>query len=253
MLTIGELAKKVGVRPSTLRYYEQEGLLAPDSRSDAGYRLYEPAAEARLLLIQRAQRLGFSLADVGTLLAGWDAGSLSNAAIIETAEDRYLALEKRLTELLVLKHELELFLQDLHRREGGQTAGSGSTFAQMLARVCANPITQPPAKGLLDWLTQYSGCRLTSDAGRHLLDKMRGQHVHIWQEGEDYNILIVSKDPSVAEAVAELAALEAGCEAHESSPTPEMVYDDEGYLLKAFGPNAFILARFFMALEQEEG
>jgi DNA-binding transcriptional MerR regulator len=224
MLTIGQLAKRVGVRPSTLRYYEQEGLLIPDGRSDAGYRLYGPAAEWRLLLIQRAQRLGFSLADVGTLLQGWDAGNLSNAAIIETAETRYLALEKRITELLTLKHELELFLQDLHRRDQGQTDAADSSFAQMLARVCANPLTQPPARNLLDWLTQYTGCRLASDTGMRLLDRLRGQHVHIWQEGEAYHILIVSNDPAVAQAVEELAELEAGCETHGSYPTAEMVY-----------------------------
>lgn len=252
MLTVGQLAKRVGVRPSTLRYYEQEGLLSPDSRSDAGYRLYKPEAERRLLLIQRAQRLGFALADIGTLLKGWEAGNLSNAAIIETAENRYLALEMRITELLTLKHELELFLQDLHRRDQGQVDLIDSSFAQMLARVCANPLTQPPAMSLLDWLTQYTGCRLTSEAGLQLLDRLRGQHVHIWQEGEAYHILIVSDDPDVAQAVEDLAALEAGCEAHDSHRIPELVYDEEGYLLKAFGPNAFIFARLFLALEQEE-
>ena len=44
-LTIGQLAKRVGVRTSTLRYYEDEGLLAPVRRSEAGYRLYDEQAE----------------------------------------------------------------------------------------------------------------------------------------------------------------------------------------------------------------
>jgi DNA-binding transcriptional MerR regulator len=239
------------MRPSTLRYYEQEGLLTPDTRSDAGYRLYSPWAEQRLLLIQRAQRLGFSLSDVRTLLDGWDGGDLSDAAIIETAENRYLALEKRITELLTLKHELELFLQDLHRRDEHSEDSPGSSFAQMLARVCANPLTQPPATDMLDWLMQYAGCRLTSEDGKRLLDKLRGQHVHIWQEGDAYHILIVSDDPAVARALRDLAELEADCEAHSSYPTPELLHDDEGLLLKAKGPNAFIFARLFLALEQE--
>jgi MerR family Zn(II)-responsive transcriptional regulator of zntA len=47
-LTIGQLAKKVGVRTSTLRFYEDEGVLIPSGRTDAGYRLYSPDAIQRL-------------------------------------------------------------------------------------------------------------------------------------------------------------------------------------------------------------
>ena len=49
---------------------------------------------------QRAQRLGFSLSDVATLLNAWEAGKLSDAGVLQTAESRYLSLEKRITELL---------------------------------------------------------------------------------------------------------------------------------------------------------
>ena len=41
-LTIGQLAKRVGLRTSALRYYEQQGLLSPSGRTTAGYRLYAP-------------------------------------------------------------------------------------------------------------------------------------------------------------------------------------------------------------------
>lgn len=252
MLTIGQLARRVGLRPSTLRYYEQEGLLIPDQRSDAGYRLYDAAAEQRLRLIQRAQRIGFELSDIRALLAGWERGDLSDQAILETAEGRYLALEKRLTELLTLKHELELFLEDLYSREVAEEGDDGSSFARLLARVCASPLNQPPARNLLEWLSLYAGCNLTSEAGRHILERLRGQHVHIWQEGEAYRILIVSDDPLVARAVEELAELETDCEAHAAQQAPELVYDDEGFLLKAAGPNAFMFARIFLALEQEK-
>lgn len=251
MLTIGQLAKRVGVRPSALRYYEQEGLLQPDGRSEAGYRLYAPKAVDRLRLIQRAQRLGFSLADIRTLLRGWETGRLSEEALIATAEARYLALEKQVTELLVLQHELELFLQDLHQHEAnGETNGS-SAFDQLLARVCANPTAQPAATTMLDWLRQYTGCVLTSDEGQRLLDHLRGQHVHIWQEDDAYHILIVSHNQQVGQALHELAQLEANCQVH-THPSPQLTYGDEGYLFKASGPNAFIFARLFLTLEQEQ-
>ena len=78
LITIGQLGKLAQMPPSTLRYYEKEGLLQPHGRSAAGYRLYEPEAAERLHLIQRAQRLGFSLAHIRTLLAGWDKGKINS-------------------------------------------------------------------------------------------------------------------------------------------------------------------------------
>lgn len=245
MLTIGQLAKKVELRTSALRFYEEQGLLQPDGRSDSGYRLYKPEAAQRLHLIQRAQRLGFSLADIGTLLKGYDGGDLSDQAIIETAESRYLALDKQITELLTLQHELQLFLQDLQQHQDAR-----SSFAEMLARVCANPVTQPAAKGVLDWLVQYTGCILATEAGQSILERLQGQHVHIWQEGEAYFILVVSGDTAVYQALTELAQLEANCQTHPPHTHTELIYDDEGYLLHVKGPNAFIFARLFLALEQ---
>ena len=53
-LTIGQLAKRAGLRPSALRYYEEQRLLFPDERTDAGYRLYGAAAEHTLSFIQQA-------------------------------------------------------------------------------------------------------------------------------------------------------------------------------------------------------
>lgn len=244
MLTIGKLAKLVGVRTSTLRYYESEGLLTPDGRSEAGYRLYQPEAVQRLHLIQRAQRLGFSLGDIRTLLEGYNRGDLSDAALIETAESRYLALDKQVTELLTLQHELQLFLQDMYHRDE-----FSDSFAEMLERVCANPLTQPAARGVLDWLMTYTGCILSSEAGQAILEHLHGQHVHIWQEGEAYLVLVVSQETAVRDALIELAQLEANCQTHPET-MPELIYNDEGYLLRVEGPNAFIFARLFLALEQ---
>lgn len=250
MLTIGQLAEKAGLRTSALRYYEEEGLLIPDARSQAGYRLYGPEAVQRLRLIQRAQRLGFSLADIRTLLEGWTRGDLSDETLLQTAEQRYLALQKQITEQLVLQHELERFLQDLRRRQGKpQGLAADSAFERLLTRVCADPRLEP-ASSTLDWLMEQTDCRLTSAHGQQLLARLGGQHVHVWQEDETYNILIVSDEADVAAALRELAAVEAGCEAHALT-SHELVEDEEGYLLRASGPNAFIFARLFLALEHE--
>ena len=60
-ITIGQLARRTGLRTSALRYYEEQGLLQPLARTAAGYRLYDANAEQRVRFIGRAQRLGFSL------------------------------------------------------------------------------------------------------------------------------------------------------------------------------------------------
>ena len=249
LLTIGQVAKQVNVRTSTLRFYEKEGLLQPNGRSQSGYRLYHPDAIQKVQLIQRAQRLGFSLADIRPLLQTWETGRLDDEAVLKTAENRYLALEEQITRRLVQQHELALFLQDLHRRQ--ETAvSSNSAFDQLLARVCASPELQSQAHFMFSWLLSQAGCILTSTTGKQLLDRLRGQHIHVWQEEDAYHILIVSNDPKVGSALQELAQLEATCKVH-NHPVPKFTYDDEGYLFVAQGENAFIYAKLFMALEVE--
>lgn len=256
MLTIGQLAKQVGLRTSALRYYEQEGLLIPNGRSDSGYRLYGTTAVTRLRFIQRAQRLGFSLSDIRTLLDGWDHGDLSNAQLLTTTENRYIALEKQITELLVQRHELSLFLQDLEVQQQHDAADTPSpdAFGLLLEQVCLNPDQQTP-DSMLEWLMVKTGCNLTSETGQQIVTRLQGQHFHIWQEAETYCVLVVASGEDqdggvnpVASALQQLAQLEANCHIHPHLTT-ELIYNDEGYLFKASGPHAFIFARLFLSLE----
>jgi MerR family redox-sensitive transcriptional activator SoxR len=65
-LTITAVAREVGVRPSTLRYYERIGLL-PAARRVAGRRRYDVCALNQVQLIAYAKRAGFSLAQIRAL------------------------------------------------------------------------------------------------------------------------------------------------------------------------------------------
>ncbi|MFJ1702108.1 MerR family transcriptional regulator [Kitasatospora sp. NPDC088346] len=67
-LGIGELARQAGVRASALRYYESLGLL-PGARREGGRRVWPATALRRVALIRMAQRAGFTLAEIGDLLA----------------------------------------------------------------------------------------------------------------------------------------------------------------------------------------
>lgn len=63
-MTIGQLARRVRLRPSAIRYYEAHGVLRPANRSTNGYRLYGPEALTLLDFVRRAKGLGFSLAEM---------------------------------------------------------------------------------------------------------------------------------------------------------------------------------------------
>ncbi len=82
MLSIGEVAKRTGLRPSALRYYEEVGLISPVARV-SGRRHYESSVLDRLAVIACAQQAGFTIAEVRQLLGGEDEPSARWRALAE--------------------------------------------------------------------------------------------------------------------------------------------------------------------------
>lgn len=107
-VTIGALAKQIGVGAGALRYYEARGLLVPAGRSRAGYRLYDRQELKRLRFIRRAQELGFSLEDIAVLL------KLSQNRSARAADVRRITAEKMA--------DIERRIKDLERMKGGLQA-----------------------------------------------------------------------------------------------------------------------------------
>ena len=68
-MKIGELAKQTGLSIHALRYYEKRGLLVPQARSDANYRVYATTDIALVQFIQRCKVCGFSLDEIEALVA----------------------------------------------------------------------------------------------------------------------------------------------------------------------------------------
>ncbi|HKZ73451.1 MAG TPA: MerR family transcriptional regulator [Steroidobacteraceae bacterium] len=240
-MTIGALARRARVAPSMLRYYEQEGLLKPARRTAAGYRLYGPDAEKTLLFIHRAQRLGFSLQDIRHFLLAPAPG------VARIAERRFVEIERRLTELMVLRHELEVFQKELSE----QMSAPGSErrlYRRLIDRICGHSGGPSDQAASLRWLMNRLGCDLGSWNRREVLTVLQGRHLHLWREQDGYSVLVPDRDPRVGAALQQIAASEAGCSAHEQ-PTVEQ--SDEGYVFTARGENAFLFAQFFLALEHE--
>ena len=71
-MRISELADRIGVPTSTVRYYERVGLLSLPARSGSGYRDYDEDDASRLLFVARARRMGLSCDQISALLPIWD-------------------------------------------------------------------------------------------------------------------------------------------------------------------------------------
>ena len=95
--TIGRLASTAEVPISTVRYYEQRGLLRPESRTESNYRVYGPASLKRLQFIRIAQQTGFTLEDIVLLLQLRDGAGANCCKRVETLVDKRL---ERITEQL---------------------------------------------------------------------------------------------------------------------------------------------------------
>lgn len=251
--TIGALARRARVAPSVLRYYEKEGLLVPGRRTTAGYRLYGPDAERTLLFINRAKRLGFSLDDIRQFLASGpaDGGAAAKKSarkgrdLARIAEDRFLEIERRLTELLVLRHELEVFLREM---SGQLPAADGAKelYRRLIDHVCGHQSTPQDEAASLRSLMRRMGCGLARFDRDEALDVLRGRHLHVWREPDGYSVLVPGDDRRIGGALERIAASEAGCAAHTA---PVVERTDEGHVFSARGDNAFLFAQFFLALE----
>jgi len=107
-MRIGELARRAGVSPRTVRFYEALGLLPPPRRSEGGYRLYGQEDLRRLRFVRRARELGLSLAEVRRLLER----DCPCDEARELLERRLRELEARMEELAALRRRLRRLLDE---------------------------------------------------------------------------------------------------------------------------------------------
>ena len=115
MLTIGKVARRVGIRPSAIRYYERQRILQPTVRGANGYRSYSNDAVKLLLFVKRAQSLGITLKEIKPLLNLASQGQRPCAHVKHLARTHLQEIDQKITELQTLRHELRRLL----RRKAG--------------------------------------------------------------------------------------------------------------------------------------
>jgi DNA-binding transcriptional MerR regulator len=115
--SIGEAARKSGIKVPTIRYYEQVGLLHPARAG--GRRTFGPPEVRRLIFIRRARELGFEIDAIRKLLALQDMPDRSCEEVDAMTRDHLAVIEEKIHQLKSLRDEL---LQTLDRCTGGRIA-----------------------------------------------------------------------------------------------------------------------------------
>jgi DNA-binding transcriptional MerR regulator len=110
-LKIGELAKRTGTNPPTVRYYEQIGLLPPPSRRDGGQRSYGGEDVRRLTFIRRCRDFGFSIEQMRALTALVQDRERSCLEARDLAQSHLEAVRAKLDELKALEQAIARFVE----------------------------------------------------------------------------------------------------------------------------------------------
>lgn len=106
MYTIGEAAAAAGLPTKTVRYYADIGLVIPDGRSPAGYRVYGQQEVAKLAFVRRARSFDFSIEECRELLGLYEDRGRASAEVKRIALERLGEIDRRLAELHALRDEL---------------------------------------------------------------------------------------------------------------------------------------------------
>jgi DNA-binding transcriptional MerR regulator len=106
VMQIGEVARKLGVATSAIRFYEESGLLPEPNRTPAGYREYDPSVIDRLTFIRAGQAVGLTLAELKDVLVIRDSGEAPCTHVAELIDRRIDEIDQRIKDLRRLRRDL---------------------------------------------------------------------------------------------------------------------------------------------------
>jgi MerR family copper efflux transcriptional regulator len=111
---IGEAARASGVSAKMIRHYEAIGLIGAARRTGAGYRVYSAADVQVLQFIHRGRALGFSLEQIGELLALWMDKDRASADVRALAQRHIDELNRKISEMEAMRRTLEQLASSCH-------------------------------------------------------------------------------------------------------------------------------------------
>ena len=107
LATIGEAAEISGLSAKMIRHYESIGLLPKATRTDAGYRLYNPLQLKLMGIIKQSKKLGFSLNQTQSLIGLWQNPNRASREVKQLAEEHLLEIDEKIKELKQMKTSLK--------------------------------------------------------------------------------------------------------------------------------------------------
>lgn len=140
---ISEVAERTGFAPSTLRYYEELGLLPEPRRTTNGYRRYDDDHLDRLQFVARAKRLGLSLDEISDLAAARDDGecSVARSTLADLLDAKLAQVHEDIVEMTRFAQQLE----QVYERIVGQPAAHGRCGPDC---GCSPELPESPVQGL---------------------------------------------------------------------------------------------------------
>lgn len=137
-LLAGTLAKATGVSPDTIRYYEKLGVLPKALRTESGYRMYPQSAIERVLVVRRALRIGFTLAELAEVLKARDAGGTPCQRVYELAQEKLVGIAGDIEALKRTERYLKKVLSEWKHRIDRARPGEKSHLLYSLTEAVKN-------------------------------------------------------------------------------------------------------------------
>lgn len=105
-MTIGKLAKRAGISADAIRFYEDEGILRPTEKTEAGYRLYDEDAVRRVSFIKHAQQCGMTLSEIRQLLELKSDGCSCCGDVRSLAKQKRMQIEQKIKAMQAMSQAL---------------------------------------------------------------------------------------------------------------------------------------------------
>ena len=110
LLKIGEISKITGVSVSTLRYYEEIGLLKPACKSSTKYRYYRKDDIQLIIFIKKAQNIGFTLDEIKLIFSERSSGKSPCPKVRDLAQRKIMELRAKIKDLKLIERDLKRYI-----------------------------------------------------------------------------------------------------------------------------------------------